>query len=138
MKSIKNWLGKSISNPSAYLCQAMRERTGSETKTPRRSLFIFLVNQRDTTYIRERRNADRIRGGGFVKPATSQLELLWEIHRSFAPYGLSICVLSYSLAPEAQYPIQLEQSLDLVQYLIFSKGRKPSDVRARPIRVLEL
>ena len=87
-------------------------------------------------YIRQGYRVDQSEGGGFIKPATSQLGLLWEIKTAFVPYGLAICVLSYNLAPEAQYPVQLEQASDLLRYLLNEKCRKPGDVRTLQSRDL--
>lgn len=70
-------------------------------------------------------------GGGYVKPATSQLELLWDIKETFASQ-LSICLLSYSLAPQAQYPVQLQQGTSFLNYLVTDEGVDPESVR--PIR----
>lgn len=37
-------------------------------------------------------------------------------------------VLSYSLAPEAKYPTQLQQSITLLNYMLTTGGRRPSQV----------
>ncbi len=63
-----------------------------------------------------------------MKPLTTQLGLLWDIKQSIAPQKLAICVLSYVLAPEAQYPVQLQQAVDLIRHLVIVRGRKPEDV----------
>ena len=63
-----------------------------------------------------------------MKPATTQLELLWDIKKSLTSH-LTICLLSYTLAPEAQYPVQLQQAIDLLRCLVVDGGRKPENVR---------
>ena len=63
-----------------------------------------------------------------MKPATTQFELLWDLKKTFSP-ELTICLLSYSLAPEAQYPVQLQQAIGLFKYLLEDKGKKPENVR---------
>lgn len=42
-------------------------------------------------------------------------------------YSLSIVLLDYTTAPEGQYPRQLNQTVELVDYLL-KGGRTPSDV----------
>ncbi|CAL8580021.1 hypothetical protein XPA_005754 [Xanthoria parietina] len=61
-------------------------------------------------------------GGGYVKPATTQLDLLWNIKKSM-PQTFSICLMSYTLAPSAQYPFQLRQAVLLLKYLIVDQGK---------------
>ncbi|KAL8964555.1 MAG: hypothetical protein Q9197_006881, partial [Variospora fuerteventurae] len=73
-------------------------------------------------------SADKImvffHGGGYVKPATTQLDLLWNLHEALPPSS-SICVLSYSLAPGAQYLFQLHQAVLLLKYLVDDQGKEP-------------
>ncbi|KAL8906377.1 MAG: hypothetical protein Q9207_002089 [Kuettlingeria erythrocarpa] len=73
-------------------------------------------------------SADKIvvffHGGGYVKPATTQLDLLWNIQKAL-PQSSSICLLSYSLAPGAQYPTQLHQAVLLLKYLVLDQGKEP-------------
>ena len=33
------------------------------------------------------------------------------------------------MAPEAQYPTQLQQALNVLQYLVYDKGKSPTKVR---------
>jgi len=67
-------------------------------------------------------------GGGYVKPVTTQLGLLWDIKTSLAS-KFAICLLSYSLAPEAQFPVQLQQAVHLLRNLVVDKGKTPENVR---------
>lgn len=66
-------------------------------------------------------------GGGYVKPITTQLNLLWKIKKSLPPTS-SICLLSYSLASGSQYPIQLRQAVSILSYLVMDQGKKPGKV----------
>ena len=66
-------------------------------------------------------------GGGYVKPATTQLELLWDLKKTLGSQ-LAICLISYSLAPRAQYPVQLQQAIGLLRYLMNDAGKKPENV----------
>ena len=66
-------------------------------------------------------------GGGYVKPATTQFELLWDLKRTFGS-NLTICLLSYALAPEAQYPIQLQQAVGILKYLHNARANRLENV----------
>jgi len=55
----------------------------------------------------------------------------YNITKSLAKaHSLSSIVLSYTCAPEGQYPTQLKQAAELLKHLIEVEGRKPSDVCA--------
>ncbi|KAL9014488.1 MAG: hypothetical protein Q9173_000868 [Seirophora scorigena] len=66
-------------------------------------------------------------GGGYVKPATTQLNLLWSIKQALPPTS-AICLLSYSLAPDAHYPVQLHQAVLLLKYLVDDQGKQPENI----------
>ena len=48
----------------------------------------------------------------------------------------SLIILWEGLAPEAQYPLQLEQAAYALKYLIDTAGYDPQNVRLREIRAL--
>lgn len=43
-------------------------------------------------------------------------------------HSFSCLFLGYTCAPEAQYPTQLGQAAEALQYLLEKEGKKPSDV----------
>ncbi|EOA87248.1 uncharacterized protein SETTUDRAFT_135885 [Exserohilum turcica Et28A] len=67
-------------------------------------------------------------GGGYVVPCTAGL-LLWldELQKSLGP-DVSVLVLAYDLAPQAKYPTQLRQATELLEHLVYTQGRDPSDL----------
>ncbi|KAL8941267.1 MAG: hypothetical protein Q9211_001889 [Gyalolechia sp. 1 TL-2023] len=69
----------------------------------------------------------RTTGGGYVKPATTQLNLLWNIKQALPPTS-AICLLSYSLAVDGQYPVQLHQAVLLLKYLVLDQGKQPKNI----------
>ncbi|KAI9812883.1 MAG: hypothetical protein M1827_004401 [Pycnora praestabilis] len=70
-------------------------------------------------------------GGGYALPATpAHLQFLWEIKTLLSDLGsdVAILILSYTLAPERQYPRQLEQGVETLRYVIETMGKAPSNV----------
>ncbi|KAF1357454.1 alpha/beta hydrolase fold domain-containing protein [Lizonia empirigonia] len=67
-------------------------------------------------------------GGGYVLPCTSG-HVLWldELQKSLGP-SVSALLLAYNLAPEATYPTQLHQAVELMRHLTETEGRSPSDI----------
>ena len=45
--------------------------------------------------------------------------------------SFAVAIVAYTLAPHAQYPTQLGQAAQSLQWLISSQDKKPSDVRTR-------
>ena len=43
-------------------------------------------------------------------------------------FDFAVAFLSYSLAPTAQYPVQLAEAVDLLRYLTYDEGKDPSKV----------
>ncbi|KAF2716958.1 alpha/beta-hydrolase [Polychaeton citri CBS 116435] len=82
------------------------------------------------------KNADKIllyfHGGGFSLPC-SDAHFLWafEVQQELnkgRESTFSIAFLNYTLAPEGQYPKQLQQAAEALEYLIEKGGKKPEDV----------
>ncbi|KAI1354787.1 alpha/beta-hydrolase [Xylaria sp. FL0043] len=68
-------------------------------------------------------------GGGYVYPATTQLQWCWDLkERSALGTDFAVAFLAYSLAPAAQYPVQLSEAVDLLRYLTDKKGKDPSKI----------
>ena len=70
-------------------------------------------------------------GGGYVQPATpTHLQYLGDLVKLFTSlgYSFSCVVLAYSLAPEAEYPIQLAQAAELLRHLLETERRSPSSL----------
>jgi len=55
--------------------------------------------------------------------------MLWldDFQKSLGP-GVSALLLAYDLAPEARYPSQLKQAVELLHHLVHIEGRNPSDL----------
>lgn len=67
-------------------------------------------------------------GGGYVLPCGPQhIQWLNDLQKSLGP-GASVLFLAYDLAPEAKYPTQLKQAVELVHHLVHTQGRSPSDL----------
>ncbi|KDQ60391.1 hypothetical protein JAAARDRAFT_67935 [Jaapia argillacea MUCL 33604] len=70
-------------------------------------------------------------GGGFVLPATeAYFQFLWETIQKVKWEGREVAVLllSYDLAPGAQYPRQLQQAVTLLHHLIHNLHKDPSNI----------
>lgn len=68
-------------------------------------------------------------GGGFVYPAAAQLKWCWDLRKqSHQEQNYAIALLAYSLAPDAQYPAQLAQTVAALRYLVEEKSKDPSKV----------
>ncbi|OCK80495.1 alpha/beta hydrolase fold domain-containing protein [Lepidopterella palustris CBS 459.81] len=81
------------------------------------------------------RNAEKTimycHGGGYVMPATSGLmQYLTDMKDSLVAQGsdTAVVLLAYTLAPEASYPTQLKQGVELLRYLIETENRNPSNI----------
>ncbi|KAF2997102.1 hypothetical protein E8E13_003612 [Curvularia kusanoi] len=69
-----------------------------------------------------------LHGGGFVLPCmTGHLVWLDDMRKSLGP-SVSVVLLAYDLAPEAPYPSQLRQAVELFRHLTETEGRSPSDL----------
>jgi acetyl esterase/lipase len=55
--------------------------------------------------------------------------ILWldDFQKSLGP-DISALLLAYDLAPEAKYPTQLKQGVELLHHLVHTQGRSPSDL----------
>jgi len=69
-------------------------------------------------------------GGGYVMSCgLGHFAWFYNVTKSLAKsHSVSSIVLSYTCAPEGQYPTQLKQAAELLKHLIEVEGRKPSDV----------
>ncbi|KAJ9618766.1 hypothetical protein H2203_008971 [Taxawa tesnikishii (nom. ined.)] len=70
-----------------------------------------------------------LHGGGYVLHANAgHCRWLFDLEKTLNErYSLSIVLLDYTTAPEGQYPRQLNQTVELVDYLL-KGGRTPSDI----------
>ncbi|KAF2173052.1 hypothetical protein M409DRAFT_17002 [Zasmidium cellare ATCC 36951] len=69
-------------------------------------------------------------GGGYAVPATEQ-HLIWYFNLSkdlSKKTKLSVIMPSYTLSPQGQYPLQLQQAAETLDFLINKQGKKPSDI----------
>ena len=68
------------------------------------------------------------------------LDFLYDIKSTLDAGGsdTAILVLAYSLAPEARYPAQLEEAVELLRYLVQDQKQDPSNVssHAMPLTML--
>jgi acetyl esterase/lipase len=70
-------------------------------------------------------------GGGYVMPANSgQMKFLTDMKDACIANGrdTAVLLLAYTTAPEAQYPGQLIQAIELLRYLIETEKRDPANV----------
>ena len=70
-------------------------------------------------------------GGGFVVPATpGHIKYQFELQKAIRRLGhdFSIFSLSYTLAPKAVYPTQLEQAAAALRFLVHDQGRDPDTI----------
>lgn len=70
-------------------------------------------------------------GGGFCLPANSGYFRFWDSiikDASAAGKGLAVFAVAYTLAPCAQYPIQLVQSVEALRYILTQHNRTPANV----------
>ncbi|KAL1797718.1 hypothetical protein ACET3X_004324 [Alternaria dauci] len=67
-------------------------------------------------------------GGGYVLPCSAG-HILWldDFQKSLGP-NVSALLLAYDLAPEARYPTQLKQAVELLDHLVHTEGRDPSSL----------
>ncbi len=71
-----------------------------------------------------------LHGGGFNLAASSgHLEWLWDLKNDLAQQAsISVVIPSYTLAPEGQYPLQLRQAAEVLQWLVEKQGKSPGNV----------
>ncbi|KAH6642339.1 Alpha/Beta hydrolase protein [Boeremia exigua] len=69
-----------------------------------------------------------LHGGGYVLPCTAG-HMLWldDLQNGLGP-NVSALLLAYDLAPEATYPTQLRQAVELFRHLTETEGRNPADI----------
>jgi acetyl esterase/lipase len=78
----------------------------------------------------ERKTILFLHGGGYNLAASAgHLQWLGGLRDSLAKQtSLNILLPSYTLAPEAQYPTQLKQAVETLQWLVEKQGKSPNDV----------
>ena len=123
------------------ICLMIREPTGcAKIKMLRRSLcgfmviicailllsmFSFFVQMRRTISTHD---ADVIIGGGYCVPADiGHLKFTASIAEK-AGAEMAVLMPTYDLAPQASYPRQLTQGVEILRYLITELGRKPENI----------
>lgn len=80
------------------------------------------------------RKADKIiiffHGGGYVLPCDEgHFQWLYNMRKELAKsHSVSAIMLGYTTAPEGQYPTQLKQAAELLQYVMEKEGKRPSDI----------
>lgn len=70
-------------------------------------------------------------GGGYVLPANAgQMKFLAEMKDACIAAGrdTAVLLLAYSTAPEAKYPTQLTQAIELLTHLIETEKLDPANV----------
>jgi len=69
-------------------------------------------------------------GGGYVRPMSiAHLDWLLELQTDLSKTkNVAIAAISYTCAPEGQYPLQLRQGAESLLWLLETQGRKPEDV----------
>jgi acetyl esterase/lipase len=69
-------------------------------------------------------------GGGYVNACSpAHLEWLLELQRDLSKKErMAIAVLGYTCAPEGQYPLQLRQGAESLNWLLGPGGKKPENV----------
>lgn len=73
-------------------------------------------------------------GGGYTQPATEgyfqyMKKLVAELNASKSKSrSVAVLMLAYSLAPEHEYPTQLQEAAALLSYLTKDEGRSPGDI----------
>ncbi|CAI6336179.1 unnamed protein product [Periconia digitata] len=76
-------------------------------------------------------DADRVlvvfHGGGIFYSAITQFQFVYDVQEKAGKNTAGV-VLSYSLAPEKQYPHQLKQVIALISYLINEACKKPENI----------
>lgn len=72
-------------------------------------------------------------GGGYALSCTAgHLQWLDELRKELSgPTDVAVALVEYTLTPHEQYPVQLKQGAEALQWLLTSKGLKPGDVRGR-------
>jgi len=71
-----------------------------------------------------------LHGGGYVLSASpGHFDWLFELQQEMnKEHSVSVVLPSYTLAPHAQYPQQMKQGVECLDWLINTVGKKPSDV----------
>lgn len=69
-------------------------------------------------------------GGGYVLAASAgHMQWLYELQQELSKtQDISVVVPSYTLAPHGQYPTQLKQAAESLEWLLVTQQRKPGDV----------
>ncbi|KAK3619502.1 hypothetical protein LTR56_024003 [Elasticomyces elasticus] len=71
-----------------------------------------------------------LHGGGYNLAATAgHFEWLWELKQDLGQQSsISVVVPSYTLAPKGQYPLQLQQAAEVLQWLITKQGKSAGNI----------
>ncbi|TVY13587.1 putative alpha/beta hydrolase [Lachnellula arida] len=122
------YLNKSTSETYQDFCKAISQ----EPKT------VKLESGTTTAHWIGNKNADVVilflHGGGYTQPCTPQHmqyfhRLVTDLNKlSDGTPSISVLLLAYTLAPEAQFPIQLKQAVSMLSYLLNEAGKSPMDI----------
>ena len=72
-------------------------------------------------------------GGGYVNAISpAHLEWLQELQADLSKTKpVAMAIVGYTCAPEGQYPLQLKQGVESLNWLLTEEGKKPEDVSYR-------
>lgn len=69
-------------------------------------------------------------GGGYALPVSDgHLRWYYDLSKELSKKSrISVVMPSYTLSPQGQYPVQLQQAAETLDFLINKLGKKPNDV----------
>lgn len=108
-----------------YLAEAKRKHFEPDTDTLDSGLKVHWLGPKLS-----RSTILFLHGGGFNLAASNgHFEWLWELKNDLAQQAsISVVVPSYTLAPKGQYPLQLQQAAEALQWLVTKQGKDPGKI----------
>lgn len=72
--------------------------------------------------------------GGYVLAASAgHVKWLFDLQEELSKTtSIAVVLVSYTLAPQGQYPLQLQQAAESLEWLVETKKKKAADVRLPP------
>lgn len=115
-------LGTTASNYK-YLC--WRNSIKPDTQTLKSGVKVHWLGSRSAKKV-----ILFFHGGGYVLPCTpGHWQFMIDLQKWLSvKHDIAIAALSYTLAPEVQYPGQLKQAAESLEMLFVEQKRKPADV----------
>ncbi|EME87799.1 uncharacterized protein MYCFIDRAFT_129523 [Pseudocercospora fijiensis CIRAD86] len=121
----EQWMNSAQSTDQTYLDIAQKAKFQPDTAVLESGLKLHWIGPK---------SADKIilyfHGGGYVMSCTpGHITWLYELQQDLSKKSnVAVVLVSYTLAPKGQYPLNVKQAAESLQFLLTKQGKKAGDI----------